>query len=135
MKIGTYYYPDQWPRDQWERDFNRMASMKLQIVHMAEFAWATIEPREGDYRLDWLDECLERPRDAACRPSSPRSRRCCPSGWSKSIPTSFTRTNTSADAATAATPRRSWPITRGKSCGVVGSSRIEPAGVAVWQQT
>jgi beta-galactosidase len=59
MKLGTYYYPDQWPRDQWERDFDRMASMKLLIVHMGEFTWATIEPREGDYRFDWLDECVE----------------------------------------------------------------------------
>ena len=45
MKIGTYYYPDQWPRDQWERDFEQMASMKLQIVHMGEFAWGSLEPR------------------------------------------------------------------------------------------
>src|SRR5882757_1611837 len=22
MKIGTYYYPEQWPREQWERDFD-----------------------------------------------------------------------------------------------------------------
>jgi len=59
MKIGTYYYPDQWPRDQWERDFEQMASMKLQIVHMGEFAWGSLEPREGDYQLDWLADCVE----------------------------------------------------------------------------
>ena len=29
MKIGTYYYPEQWPRDQWERDFDNMASLDL----------------------------------------------------------------------------------------------------------
>jgi beta-galactosidase len=58
MKIGTYYYPEQWPREQWERDFDRMKGMGLQIVHMAEFAWGTIEPREGEYQLDWLAECV-----------------------------------------------------------------------------
>jgi beta-galactosidase len=59
MKIGTYYYPDQWPREQWERDFDNIAAMDLQIVHMGEFAWFTMEPREGDIRLDWLSECVE----------------------------------------------------------------------------
>jgi beta-galactosidase len=42
MKIGTYYYPDQWPRDQWVRDFDNIARMGFRIVHMAEFAWGTV---------------------------------------------------------------------------------------------
>jgi beta-galactosidase len=59
MKIGTYYYPEQWPRSQWERDFDNMAAMGLKIVHMGEFAWFSMEPAEGDIRLDWLGECVE----------------------------------------------------------------------------
>jgi beta-galactosidase len=59
MKIGTYYYPEQWPREQWTRDFDRIASMGLQIVHMAEFAWFSLEPEPGKFKFDWLDECLE----------------------------------------------------------------------------
>jgi beta-galactosidase len=58
MKIGTYYYPEQWPREQWKRDFDNIASMGLQIVHMGEFAWFTMEPQPGDIQLDWLDECV-----------------------------------------------------------------------------
>ena len=59
MKIGTYYYPEQWPRDQWERDFDNIAGMGLQIVHMGEFAWFQMEPKEGQINLDWLGECVE----------------------------------------------------------------------------
>jgi len=59
MRIGTYYYPEQWPRDQWERDFDRIASMGLQIVHMAEFAWFSMEPRAGVFKFDWLDEAID----------------------------------------------------------------------------
>jgi beta-galactosidase len=59
MKIGTYYYPEQWPREQWERDFDQMAAMGLQVVHMGEFAWFTMEPAEGQFHLDWLGECVE----------------------------------------------------------------------------
>src|SRR4051794_25660883 len=59
MKIGTYYYPEQWPREQWERDFDHIAAMGLQIVHMAEFAWFSLEPKPGDFQFGWLERCIE----------------------------------------------------------------------------
>src|SRR5437763_5453352 len=59
MKIGTYYYPEQWPQAQWERDFDNMARKGLQIVHMGEFAWFALEPSEGTFQLDWLSRCIE----------------------------------------------------------------------------
>ena len=59
MKIGTYYYPEQWPREQWERDFDNMAALGLQVVHMGEFAWHSLEPSPGEFKLDWLAECVE----------------------------------------------------------------------------
>jgi beta-galactosidase len=59
MKIGTYYYPEQWPREQWQRDFDNISSMGLQIVHMAEFAWFDLEPRPGEFQFEWLDHCLD----------------------------------------------------------------------------
>jgi len=62
MRIGTYYYPEQWPREQWERDFDHIASLGLRIVHMAEFAWFDLEPHPGDFQFDWLDQCLEMSR-------------------------------------------------------------------------
>lgn len=59
MRIGTYYYPEQWPRGQWQRDLDNIAAMGLQIVHMGEFAWFDLEPSPGQFRLDWLEECVE----------------------------------------------------------------------------
>ena len=59
MKIGTYYYPEQWPREQWERDFDRIAAMGLKIVHFAEFAWFDLEPSPGQFEFGWLEECIE----------------------------------------------------------------------------
>ncbi|MDP9174936.1 MAG: beta-galactosidase [Planctomycetota bacterium] len=59
MKIGAYYYPEQWPREQWERDFDNIADMGLQIVHMGEFAWFDLEPKPGLFQFDWLAHCLE----------------------------------------------------------------------------
>ncbi len=59
MRIGTYYYPEQWPREQWERDFDNIEAMGLQIVHMGEFAWFDLEPSPGEFQLDWLAECVQ----------------------------------------------------------------------------
>jgi len=41
MKIGTYYYPEQWPREQWERDFDRygvpgLRTTRYQIYRQTE---------------------------------------------------------------------------------------------------
>jgi beta-galactosidase len=59
MQIGVYYYPEQWPRTQWERDFDRIAEMAMKIVHMGEFAWRDLEPRMGEFHFDWLAHCVE----------------------------------------------------------------------------
>ena len=59
MKIGTYYYPEQWPRAQWERDLDHIAESGMQIVHYAEFAWNVLEPEAGRFVFDWLDEAVE----------------------------------------------------------------------------
>src|SRR5689334_8066337 len=59
MKIGTYYYPEQWPQEQWERDFDNIVAMGLQVIHMAEFAWFSLEPRPGQFQFDWLEKCIE----------------------------------------------------------------------------
>jgi beta-galactosidase len=75
MKIGTYYYPEQWPAEQWPRDFDNIQKMGLQIVHLAEFAWGTIEPREGEFHFQWIEQCLQLASDRhldviLCTPSA-----------------------------------------------------------------
>jgi len=58
MTIGTYYYPEQWPRQYWERDFNKMAELGFEFTHFGEFAWSFIEPEEGKFDFTWLDEAV-----------------------------------------------------------------------------
>lgn len=59
VETGVYYYPEAWSPDQWERDFKNMASMGFEFVHMAEFAWAQLEPTEGNYDFRWLDRAVD----------------------------------------------------------------------------
>jgi beta-galactosidase len=59
MTIGVYYYPEHWPQEQWDRDFAKMEEMGFEFVHMAEFAWAFMEPEEGKFDFGWLDRAVE----------------------------------------------------------------------------
>src|SRR5213080_2122844 len=59
MRIGVYYYPEHWPRDEWDRDFANMEKLGFEFVHMAEFAWENMEPQEGKFDFEWLDKAVE----------------------------------------------------------------------------
>lgn len=58
MSIGAYYYPEHWPKSQWERDIKRISELGFEFTHFGEFAWAMMEPREGEFRFGWLDTCI-----------------------------------------------------------------------------
>lgn len=55
MPLGAYYYPEAWPSSRWERDIKRMAEVGMKFTHLGEFAWARMEPTEGNYQFGWLD--------------------------------------------------------------------------------
>ncbi len=59
VETGVYYYPEAWNPDQWDRDFKKMEDMGFEFTHMAEFAWAQMEPVEGQYDFKWLDKAVE----------------------------------------------------------------------------
>ncbi len=59
MKWGVSYYPEWTPRSEWARDLDRMNQAGLTVLRILDFGWSAIEPREGDYRWDWLDHFLE----------------------------------------------------------------------------
>lgn len=58
MLIGSYYYPEQWPESNWERDIKKMSELGFEFTHYGEFAWSTMEPEEGKYNFEWLDKAI-----------------------------------------------------------------------------
>ncbi len=58
IQIGMDYYPEQWDPSLWEEDAARMAALGVKVVRIAEFAWSRMEPREGEFHFEWLDEAI-----------------------------------------------------------------------------
>ncbi len=52
MNLGVYYYPEAWPASQWSRDMANIKKHGFESVHMAEFAWAFMEPAEGRFDFE-----------------------------------------------------------------------------------
>jgi beta-galactosidase len=67
MSFGVFYYPTQWPRSQWQRDFDGMAKLGFEFTHMAEFDWTYLEPEEGHFDFTWLDQAIDLANKAGLR--------------------------------------------------------------------
>jgi beta-galactosidase len=59
MYIGVDYYPEHWPKERWETDIKLMKKAGFNVVRLAEFSWINMEPVEGKFEFDWLDEVLK----------------------------------------------------------------------------
>lgn len=59
IRIGIDYYPEHWDRSLWEEDAARMAELGVHTVRIAEFAWSRMEPRDGIFDFQWLDDAIE----------------------------------------------------------------------------
>jgi beta-galactosidase len=44
MRFGVDYYPEQCAREHWEWDADKMKELGIDVIRMAEFAWAKMEP-------------------------------------------------------------------------------------------
>jgi len=58
MYIGVDYYPEHWPRERWEIDIKLMKEAGFNVVRLAEFAWVLMEPSEGNFDFQWLDDVI-----------------------------------------------------------------------------
>ena len=59
MRIGVDYYPEHWDKSLWVADADLMIKTGVKVVRMAEFVWCKMEPQEGVFDFEWLDEIVE----------------------------------------------------------------------------
>ena len=58
ITAGVSYYPDHWPREEWERDMKLIKESGLDIVRFGEFSWYWIEPEEGKFDFSGYDRFM-----------------------------------------------------------------------------
>ncbi|TPW27236.1 beta-galactosidase [Martelella alba] len=56
--LGTCYYPEHWPESMWAGDARKMREMGIEVVRIAEFAWADLETAPGVFAFEWLDRAI-----------------------------------------------------------------------------
>ena len=56
---GGDYNPEQWPEEIWADDMRLMKEAGVNIVTVAVFSWALLEPEEGRYEFGWLDRVMD----------------------------------------------------------------------------
>ncbi|PRO64707.1 beta-galactosidase [Alkalicoccus urumqiensis] len=59
---GADYNPEQWKRypDVFEEDLRLMKKAQCNVMSVGIFSWTELEPEEGRYELDWLEEVINR---------------------------------------------------------------------------
>lgn len=59
LGFGADYNPEQWPRHVWDEDMRAMRAAGVNIVSLAIFSWARIQPSEDVWDFGWLDEVMD----------------------------------------------------------------------------
>ncbi|SEL16368.1 beta-galactosidase [Streptacidiphilus jiangxiensis] len=59
LGYGADYNPEQWPREVWKDDIRLMREAGVNIVSLAIFSWARLQPTADSWDFDWLDEIMD----------------------------------------------------------------------------
>jgi beta-galactosidase len=57
---GGDYNPEQWPREVWDDDVRLMQRAGVTVATVGVFSWAKLEPQDGRFDFEWLDDILNR---------------------------------------------------------------------------
>lgn len=57
--FGGDYFPEQWSEDIWLEDVRLMKEARVNMVSVAIFSWALIQPDEDTFCFDWLDRVMD----------------------------------------------------------------------------
>lgn len=61
MLHGGDYNPEQWLKypEILEQDIEIMKKAKINCVSLGIFSWSSLEPQEGEFTFEWLDDVIE----------------------------------------------------------------------------
>jgi beta-galactosidase len=58
LYVGSAYYPEQWSREHWLEDISLMRQAGFNVVRLGDFAWSALEPDQGRYDTQWLEDAI-----------------------------------------------------------------------------
>lgn len=64
IAYGGDYNPEQWSPETVDQDIQRMKEAGVTLVSLGVFAWAALEPREGQYEFQWFDRVVDKLEEA-----------------------------------------------------------------------
>ncbi|TGB09394.1 beta-galactosidase [Streptomyces sp. MZ04] len=59
LGYGADYNPEQWTREVWEEDVRLMREAGVNVVSLAIFSWARLQPTADTWDFGWLDEVMD----------------------------------------------------------------------------
>ncbi len=57
---GAAYYPEAWNFKTLDEDIKYMKELNMNVMRMAEFSWALMEPKEGVFDFQWLHQVVDK---------------------------------------------------------------------------
>ena len=58
--FGGDYNPDQWDDKTVDDDMELFKKAGVNLVVLPVFSWAKLEPSEGEYHFQWLDQLIDK---------------------------------------------------------------------------
>ncbi len=58
--IGAAYYPELWDKTEIDKDIAKMKEYGMNCMRIGEFAWSTMEPKEGEVNLDFFKYVVDK---------------------------------------------------------------------------
>src|SRR6266496_2711404 len=57
---GVAYYPEYMPYDRLDKDVEMMQKAGITVVRVGESTWSSWEPRDGEFRFEWMERVIDR---------------------------------------------------------------------------
>lgn len=67
IEFAMDWYPEHWDPSIWADDCKRMKDLGIDAVRIGEFAWSRMEPEEGRFEFDWLDQAIDTAKKAGLK--------------------------------------------------------------------
>ena len=58
LYYGVDYYPEHRSVKEYQDDLKLLSEAGISAVRMGEFAWHELEPKEGEFRFEWMEKAI-----------------------------------------------------------------------------